>query len=446
VLERLTKDVDRRLEALDKRVDAIQAVLAQQFNPLVSSPSIKLNQSQAQTLQIQTQTLHTIQDQQGTIITALMPLLPLLQAVPLHIESARNGLNDTIVKSSRNSVHTSIEISPARASRIRGEKRSSSTLRSDGLVSPSPLPNKRLRMAGMPQGPDKSSSRTGATLVIKEAQAGQSPTGPNLQREDPPQGSYRPLSASVASSCLNQTTNPITAHFKTSRRPLAELYTKTQIPTATLSLTRASTSRPIGTSRPPGPLSSPDPTSPPRVFAITPSTQGPPRLLRVHSSVSEVVGTVHVHVPPEVAPKLGLGNAIEEDQNPPPLSLAKPGVELTSRISLAPPRPTETPRASPSLSVPPSITVHRPIPRNPIVTQPDQAQVAAMGTPLSLLINKEPRLTRSSMKPIPMGSMGIRERQLPFVSCITAFWIVHGLMVNPSERGQTVHTLTRFGR
>jgi hypothetical protein len=37
-----------------------------------------------------------LQDQQSKIIAAVLPLLPLLQAVPLHIEAAKNGINEHI--------------------------------------------------------------------------------------------------------------------------------------------------------------------------------------------------------------------------------------------------------------------------------------------------------------------------------------------------------------
>ncbi|KAK0199253.1 hypothetical protein DFS33DRAFT_953626 [Desarmillaria ectypa] len=84
-MEEFFKGMQLRLDGLDKRVDAMQL----------------LYQNNSQTLQSQSQALQTIQDQQGTILSALMPLLPLLQAVPLHIETARNSIKETIVQSRR---------------------------------------------------------------------------------------------------------------------------------------------------------------------------------------------------------------------------------------------------------------------------------------------------------------------------------------------------------
>jgi hypothetical protein len=44
------------------------------------------------------QTLQSLQDQQGKILSALLPLLPLLEAVPVHINSARSSINETVLK------------------------------------------------------------------------------------------------------------------------------------------------------------------------------------------------------------------------------------------------------------------------------------------------------------------------------------------------------------
>ncbi|KAF8074718.1 hypothetical protein FPV67DRAFT_1474705 [Lyophyllum atratum] len=132
-LGRLSKDLNTHLEALNKRIDAIQL----------------FNQTHSQALQLQSQVLHSLQDQHGTVIAALMPLLPLLQAIPLHIESARNNLTDTITKSARSLTGTSespgeITHSKKAIDHTYGHKRSSSTLYSGD--SPSPLTNKRPRI------------------------------------------------------------------------------------------------------------------------------------------------------------------------------------------------------------------------------------------------------------------------------------------------------------
>ncbi|KAG6898301.1 hypothetical protein C0992_011892 [Termitomyces sp. T32_za158] len=81
-LGRLSKDVTAHLEALDKRLDAIHS----------------FNQTHSQMLQLQSQAIQSLQEQHGTMLTAIIPLLPLLQSIPLHIESARNKITDVLNK------------------------------------------------------------------------------------------------------------------------------------------------------------------------------------------------------------------------------------------------------------------------------------------------------------------------------------------------------------
>ena len=51
--------------------------------------------------QTQSQALQTLQDQQGQILAAVLPLLPLLQAVPLHVENARNNVRKALSDSQK---------------------------------------------------------------------------------------------------------------------------------------------------------------------------------------------------------------------------------------------------------------------------------------------------------------------------------------------------------
>ncbi|GLB43390.1 hypothetical protein LshimejAT787_1302910 [Lyophyllum shimeji] len=131
-LGRLSKDVNTHLEALDKRIDAIQL----------------FNQTHSQTLQLQSRAIQSLQDQHATVLATLLPLLPLLQAIPLHIESARTKLADAIAKScgsppfSLGSSRT--QDRPQAIERKDGHKRSSSTVQSDN--SPSPLSTKKPRL------------------------------------------------------------------------------------------------------------------------------------------------------------------------------------------------------------------------------------------------------------------------------------------------------------
>ncbi|KAJ7653470.1 hypothetical protein B0H17DRAFT_395341 [Mycena rosella] len=88
-VELFRKDVDGRLDGLTKRIDDMQS----------------FNQTQSQALQNVAQALHSLQDQQGKILSALLPLLPLLHAVPVHIDSARSSINETMLKVESARVH-----------------------------------------------------------------------------------------------------------------------------------------------------------------------------------------------------------------------------------------------------------------------------------------------------------------------------------------------------
>ncbi|KAI0325915.1 hypothetical protein GY45DRAFT_1286468, partial [Cubamyces sp. BRFM 1775] len=75
------RDLAKDMTHLSSRVDALEKK--------VESLNV-LNQTQLQVLQ-------TIRDQQGQILTSISPLLSLLQAVPLHVENARNHVKDAVV-------------------------------------------------------------------------------------------------------------------------------------------------------------------------------------------------------------------------------------------------------------------------------------------------------------------------------------------------------------
>ncbi|KAF7301892.1 hypothetical protein MIND_00755200 [Mycena indigotica] len=90
-LHELHKQVDVRLECLSKRIDDMQI----------------FNQTQSLTLQNMLKLLTAVQDQQNQILTALLPLQPLLQAVPVHIDFARSSINEAMLKMSLESSHRS---------------------------------------------------------------------------------------------------------------------------------------------------------------------------------------------------------------------------------------------------------------------------------------------------------------------------------------------------
>ncbi|KAH9479688.1 hypothetical protein JR316_0008283 [Psilocybe cubensis] len=80
MVEQLFKDVNYRLSGLDQRLDAIQS----------------FNQAHTQALQTQIQAVQILLDKQATIMAAVLPLLPLLQAIPLHIDALKTNLTETL--------------------------------------------------------------------------------------------------------------------------------------------------------------------------------------------------------------------------------------------------------------------------------------------------------------------------------------------------------------
>ncbi|KAK1222137.1 hypothetical protein PQX77_015065 [Marasmius sp. AFHP31] len=81
-LDQAQKNLELRLENLDRRLDIVQT----------------LQSTHSQTLQTQSQLLQSLKDQQSTILASVSPLLPLLQALPLQIESIRNAVNEVTSK------------------------------------------------------------------------------------------------------------------------------------------------------------------------------------------------------------------------------------------------------------------------------------------------------------------------------------------------------------
>ncbi|CAK5262800.1 unnamed protein product [Mycena citricolor] len=80
-LESLRQDMDSRLGGLVKRIDEVQS----------------FNHTQALALQNACQMLQNLQEQQCKILTTLLPMLPLLQAVPVQIDSVRSCINESML-------------------------------------------------------------------------------------------------------------------------------------------------------------------------------------------------------------------------------------------------------------------------------------------------------------------------------------------------------------
>jgi len=94
-LAELRQSISSSLEALNQRVEAVQNVRTASTQSHFTRP----NDLDHQLAHINTKALQTIGDQQFQILTAIIPVLPMLQKVPLHIASTEANLKEVIWKS-----------------------------------------------------------------------------------------------------------------------------------------------------------------------------------------------------------------------------------------------------------------------------------------------------------------------------------------------------------
>ncbi|KAI0741728.1 hypothetical protein C8Q80DRAFT_1195826 [Daedaleopsis nitida] len=136
-----------RMEALDKKLDMLNS----------------LNQTHCQVLQ-------TIQDQQGQILAAVLPLLPLVQSVPLHVENARNQVKDSVSELSQDVSSLAHAILSSNSQQTSKRERSRASDSMDHLTS---LGSKRRRVddngptsSTSPESMDRLSARPAVPTVV----------------------------------------------------------------------------------------------------------------------------------------------------------------------------------------------------------------------------------------------------------------------------------------
>ena len=82
----------------------------------------QFNQMHSQGLQTQIQAIQMLLDKQGSILTAVLPLLPLIQAIPLHIDAAKNALTKRIEDQPTSAIHSFVAASSSGESNVLLEK------------------------------------------------------------------------------------------------------------------------------------------------------------------------------------------------------------------------------------------------------------------------------------------------------------------------------------
>ena len=388
----------------------------------------KFNQTHSQALQTQMQAILTLQEQQGTILASVLPLLPLVQSIPVHLESlktdlrtaaqavavsttpkASTGLNqDQTLTLARKRTHSDVDV----------DANSSSPMSSL-------LTAKRARLEKATEAPETiSAGRDSETEALHPAMS--SPD------KEPPK-------SLIVSSLLNQlqrTSTSPTGLVNTSslgnatpRRPLAD------IPLAQLE-------RPVSIA---GRLSSRSNTSlsrasSPLVLGITSSATRPPRTLRVHTSTP---GSAHGrNASPGSSKPNSATAAIPTLPTEKPKSSASHGNHLLTFALKTPVRAPSAAAIHPQQSTPLKSTLHHAAPEQSSssnLTEPPQSKIPT-ATTASAIYPPRPRPIRKNAQapkpdivpnaptlpaqeivpfkssPIVNRAEGQRERRSPFVS------------------------------
>ena len=185
----------------------------------------QFNQTHSQALQTQIQAIQILLDKQGTIVSAVLPLLPLLQAVPLHIDATRNALNDTISKLTSPQKLTSD--SPKQNVVIGKRKRSQRSLSSSPLAE-SPC-KKRTDLTGnavnVTPTVQSSGGKPDVTSSVGPFKLSSSST---LKNHSPLQKSSSPLTHpanahTTSTSSLSRRNTFVLPNLSTPRKPLSNL-------------------------------------------------------------------------------------------------------------------------------------------------------------------------------------------------------------------------------
>ncbi|KAI0642442.1 hypothetical protein C8Q79DRAFT_985891 [Trametes meyenii] len=137
--------LSNKLESLDKKIDALST-----FN------------------QIQSQALQTINDQQGQILSALVPIPSLLQAVPLHIDNTRNQIQESVLQLRQEVMYKEFTSARLHTTHKRSAPYQSSRARPSSLAVPGGSPY--TEPCGKKRRLEAASDVSGNLLTLKAAQ------------------------------------------------------------------------------------------------------------------------------------------------------------------------------------------------------------------------------------------------------------------------------------
>ena len=248
----------------------------------------QFNQTHSQALQTQIQAIQILLDKQGTIVSAVLPLLPLLQAVPLHIEATRNALNDAISKLTLTQKLTSDSPNQNVAIKITEKRKQSQRSPSSSPLAESPCKRRRNLTGEVLKDatPMVQSSREKPDVASSASQHRpfKLSSSSTLKNDSPLQKSS-PLTHLVNTHASTSSLGPrntfVLTDLSTPRKPVSNLPDQLSRQTALKLPNTLINGNPVPRSnttkfRP----------SPQVLLDITPTAARPPRMLRVHASIS----------------------------------------------------------------------------------------------------------------------------------------------------------------
>ena len=378
------------------------------------------------------QAILTLQEQQGTILASVLPLLPLVQSIPLHLESLKTDLRAAVQAEA-------ISMTPTASTGVNQDqtltlarKRTHSDVDVDANSS-SPMSSlltaKRARLEKATKAPETIlAGRDSETEALRPAMSSPDKEPPKslivssllkqLQRTSTsPTGLVNTLSSSLGNA--------------TPRRPLADI-SLSQLERLPSIAGRLSSRSNTSLSRASSPL----------VLGITSSATRPPRILRVHTSTS---GSAHDrNASPGSSKPNSATAAIPALPTEKPRSSASHGNHLLTFALKTPVRAPSAAAIRPQQSTPLKSIPHHPAPEPSSIsnlTDPPQSEIPT-ATIASAIYPPRPRPIRKNTQapkpdiasntlmlpvqeiapfkssPIVNRAEGQRERRSPFVSCI----------------------------
>ncbi|KAJ3563266.1 hypothetical protein NP233_g9052 [Leucocoprinus birnbaumii] len=352
-LQSFKKKMELRVEGLNQRLDALQM----------------FNQTHCQALETQSQILKSIQDQQSALLSAVLSLLPLAQALP----SQADQIKSTIREANATLTSTVMELKNDLTSSLSALRTTSSRKRRLSGAHHSPLIPKKPRI--------ESSTSPSSTSTKSEDKAPLVPVAPLL-----------PLR--VKSPILTRTTPTISspARIIRQRSVFATPQTKPTLPFPVTSavMSRDHTLRqPALLQRMTSPLQKTLPATTPVPSTLSPSVTKvgqPVSTITPSRTLRPIFGQLEIHIPPVQSLRAQKTNKnVSQQSNLGPAGVKRPSPSVNSSSASTLPRPSHPLPARPSVN--PNATV----PQKPVGQPPMK-----LNLPAGLMLHPTPSFAAAS--------------------------------------------------